>query len=118
MYKSAKFYDYAIIYKADNKMIGTCGFTSFDLQNNSGEIGYVLNQKYWGKGLANEAVSRIIEFAKDKLQLDSLYAEFIEGNSSSKNLLLSLRFENAKEREHSIIIKGKPQKIHVYTRML
>ena len=57
-YKRGEFYDYAVEYQG--KMIGTCGFTSFSLENNSAEIGFVLNPGYWGRGIATEAAKLVI----------------------------------------------------------
>ena len=57
-YKSGEYNDWAIVHKIDDKMIGTCGFTRIDEENNVVEIGYVLNPAYWGKGIATEAVEK------------------------------------------------------------
>ncbi|MBR6534783.1 MAG: GNAT family N-acetyltransferase [Clostridia bacterium] len=38
-YRNGEFFDWAVILRSENKMIGTCGFTSFDTQHNCGEIG-------------------------------------------------------------------------------
>ena len=86
MYSKGEFYDFAIVLKKENKMIGTCGFTSFDLRKNIGEIGFVLNEKYWGKGYAGEAVDMIIKFARETLKLSGLYAQIMSENEKSKNL--------------------------------
>ena len=42
-YRDGEFYDWAVILKSENKMIGTCGFTSIDIDNNSAEVGYVIS---------------------------------------------------------------------------
>ena len=46
-YRSGEYNDWAIIYKENQKMIGTCGFTNIDAENSNVEIGYVINPKYW-----------------------------------------------------------------------
>ena len=52
-YRLGQFYDWAIISKADGRMIGTCGFVRFDCPHNSAEIGYVLNPEYQGQGFGS-----------------------------------------------------------------
>ena len=82
-YKRGEFYDWAVTLADGGKMIGTCGFTSFDFENNRAEVGYVLNPAYWGQGIAAEAVSAVIEFAFVELEANRVEAKFIEGNYGS-----------------------------------
>ena len=49
-YKNCQFYDWAVCLRDGGKMIGTCGFTKLDAKNMCGEIGYVINPAYRGKG--------------------------------------------------------------------
>ena len=84
-YKCAEFYDWAIEY--EGRMIGTCGFTCFDIYNNKGEVGFVLNRDFWGVGIATEALERIIEFGFRELRLHCLEARVMVGNSASRAVL-------------------------------
>lgn len=86
-YRSGDFYDWAVVYKEHNKMIGTCGFTSFDTQNNSAEIGYVLNPLYWGIGLAAEAVTAVLEYGFSDLRLNRIEARYIVENHRSRRVM-------------------------------
>jgi ribosomal-protein-alanine N-acetyltransferase len=88
-------------------MIGTCGFTSFNCPADSAEIGYVLNPAFQGRGLATEAVRRVLAFGFEELNLHRIEAHFIEGNDTSLRLMerVGMRFEGyARE---SMKIKGK-----------
>ena len=86
-YKSGDFHDWAVTLTESGKMIGTCGFTSFDFENDRAEVGYVLNPKYWGQGIATEAVSAAIEFAFNELGANRVEAKFIEGNNASLKVM-------------------------------
>ena len=57
-YYDGEFYDWAVVLKNENKMIGTCGFTSFDIENNAGEVGYVINPNYAKKRLRNGSLAK------------------------------------------------------------
>ena len=110
-YRTGDFYDWAVVYKesgrAKGRMIGTCGFTSFNCPHDSAEIGYVLNPDYQGRGLATEAVRRVLEFGFDELGLHRIEAHFMEGNDASRRLMerVGMTFEGyARE---SMRIKGK-----------
>ena len=94
-YKMGMFYDWAIILKDENKMIGTCGFTHFNLPSNSAEIGYVINPDFRGKGIAAEAATRVIEFGFDYLGLNRIEARYMIGNDASRRVMekLGMSFE-------------------------
>lgn len=94
-YKMGLFYDWAVVLKDENKMIGTCGFTRFDLQSNSAEIGYVINPAYHGRGIAPEAARKVLEFGFYNMGLNRIEARFMVGNDASKRVMekLGMKFE-------------------------
>lgn len=106
-YRTGDFYDWAVIRKADGRMIGTCGFTSFNCPADSAEIGYVLNPDSQGQGYATEAVRRVLTFGFEELSLHRIEARFIQGNIPSHRLMerVGMTFEGyARE---SMRIKGR-----------
>ena len=88
------------------KVIGTCGFTKIDPVNRMGEIGYVLNPQYHGKGLASEAAGAVMSFGFERLGLHRIEAKFMQGNDASRAVMerLGMRFEGF-ERD-SVFVKG------------
>ena len=83
-YKGLKYYTWGVEYLG--KMIGTCGFSAFDLLHNSAEVGYVLSAEYWNMGIATEATKRVIEYGFDVLELSKIEARFIKENTNSKRV--------------------------------
>ena len=106
-YKVGEYNDWALVLKESKKMIGTCGFTRIDERNGVAEIGYVLNPKYWGKGLATEAAHKAIEFAFEELGVNRVEGKFIFGNEASQRVMnkIGMKFEGY-QRE-SMFVKGK-----------
>lgn len=94
-YKISEYYDWAIVLKDSQKMIGTCGFTRIDEENSVAEIGYVLNPSYWGNGFATEAAKKIVEFAFNILNVNRVEARFIFGNDASLSVMkkIGMKFE-------------------------
>lgn len=86
-YRAGEFYDWAIVHKETNKMIGTCGFARLDFDNNSAEIGYVLNPEFWRMGYATEAVKKIIDIGFHTLNLHRIEARYIVGNEVSRHVM-------------------------------
>ena len=113
-YKNENFYDFALVDKESGKMIGTCGFTSFDLQNNAAEIGYVLHPEFWGKGLAREAVMRLMKFGFAELRLHRLSAKIMAGNSASKRVAEKCGMRHEATYMEGMLIKGRYETIDEY----
>lgn len=86
-YRAGNFYDWALIHKESGKMIGTCGFARLDFDNNSAEVGYVVNPDYWRKGYATEAVKKVIDFGFRNLNLHRIEARYIVGNEVSRRVM-------------------------------
>ena len=94
-YRSGLFRDWAVVLKDTGRMIGTCGFTSIDSKNETGEIGYVLNPDYRGHGLAPEAARQVIRFGFLNLGLHRIEVHIMQGNDASFRVAekLDMRFE-------------------------
>ncbi len=106
-YAGGMYYDWGVIDRSTGKMIGTCGFTSFNCTHDKAEIGYVLHPDYWGKGLAAEAVKKILDFGFEKLRLHRIEAKFMKENARSLRVMekVGMTFEGY-ERE-AMLIKGR-----------
>ena len=105
-YSAGMFYDWAVIYEPDCKMIGTCGFTSFNCSSDSAEVGYVLNPEYWGKGIAVEALKRVLAFGFEDLGLHRIEARFMDGNDRSRRVMekAGMTFEGI--LREAMLVKG------------
>jgi len=83
---------WAITQKSDNTMIGSCGFHVYDKNSRWAEIGYELHRDHWRKGIMSEAVSEVLRFCFDDLNLHRVEANVTEGNDASAGLLRHLGF--------------------------
>jgi len=106
-YRTGDFYDWAVIDNESKRMIGTCGFTTLDFQNNAAEVGYVINPNFWGRGLATEAVRRVMDFGFMELNVHRIEAKYIVGNDRSRRVMekCGMTFEGV--RRGSMYIKGR-----------
>ncbi len=112
-YRVGDFFDWAVTLKESGKMIGTCGFTSFDYTNDCAELGYVLNPKYRGMGIMPEALCAVMRFGFDTLSLHRAEAKFIEGNNASRRVMekVGMKFEGI--RREGMLIKGRFRNIGI-----
>lgn len=104
-YKNGDFYDWAITVK-EGGMIGTVGFTRLDFQNNCGEIGYVLNPRYHGRGYATEAASAILRFGFTRLGLNRIEAHYMAENLASRRVMEKLGMHYEGTLRQSMRVKG------------
>lgn len=104
-YRNGQFYDWAIILKG-GPMIGTVGFTRLDPQNNCGEIGYVLNPRFHGRGYATEAARAVLKFGFVHLGLNRIEAHYMAENLASRRVMekLGMRYEGTLRQ--SMRVKG------------
>ena len=112
-YKTGDFFDWAIVCRDTEKMIGTCGFTRFDFANNSAEIGYVINPEFKGNGIATEVVGRVIRFGFENLDLNRIECRFITENNASRRVMEKNRMTFEGVRREGMLIKGTYRDIGV-----
>lgn len=106
-YDLGDFYDWALIEKASRKMIGSCGFTSIDLPNNSAEIGYVLHPDYWGQGYMTEAVKQVLTFGFATLGLSRISAVCMAENGASLRVMEKCGMSREGLLRRAVQAKGK-----------
>lgn len=88
---------WAIRLKGTGKLIGTCGFNSWDSKMRNAVVGYDLLPEYWRLGLSTEAVIAIIRAALTGTlacgPLHRIQADTVPGNVASEALLRRLGFK-------------------------
>ena len=112
-YALGDFYDWAVTMNDTGKVIGTCGFTSIDAANNSGEVGYVLNPDFHGRGYAPEAAKRVIDFGFTELNLHRIEAKFMKENTASLHVMEKLGMTLEGYRRDGMLIKQKYRTIGI-----
>ena len=106
-YAVGDFYDWALVLKKSGKMIGTCGFTSIDLVNNSAEIGYVLNPAFHGIGIAPEAARAVVSFGFSTLELSRISAVCMKENERSLRVMKKVGMHYEGVLRSAVYAKGK-----------
>ena len=99
---------YAIVYKANNQMIGTCDIFRVDWENLVGEIGYVLNRDYWGKGYMTLTCKALLDLGFNYLGLKKIEIGHMRGNLGSRRVIEKCGFRLVREGLHKRInIEGR-----------
>lgn len=74
-------YEFAIL--LEGKMIGGVSLTLEEENPCSGELGWIVNKRYWGQGIAPEAAAALVEYAKENLNVTHFVAHCDAGNPGS-----------------------------------
>ena len=82
-----KRFAFAIVTKNNEQMIGAGELTIRDLSNRNGEIAYIVNPEYWGRGIATDVATLLIDFGFTKLNLHRIFATCDPRNIGSSNVL-------------------------------
>ncbi len=106
-YHLGEFFDWAVVSRSDGRMIGTCGFTSFNYDTNSAEVGYVLGADHWGRGIAPEAARIVMHYGFAELGLRRIEARYMVGNERSGRVMEKLGMTHDSTVDDAMIVKGK-----------
>lgn len=101
---------HAIIDKKKRKMIGTCDVFRVDWKTKTGEIGYVLHNDYWGKGIMTKVCKAIIGYSFDYLGLNKIEIAHEINNIGSKRVIEKCGFNFVTTKLH----KERKQYISYY----
>lgn len=86
-YKEDGYGLWAMIEKKSGKLIGQCGITKQQLNDQEVlEIGYLLNQSYWHQGYASEAANACKMYGFTHLNVEILYSIIRDNNIASINV--------------------------------
>ena len=85
-YKKYGYARWAVVYKAENKVIGFAGL-KYLAEMNATDIGYRFLPQYWGKGIASEISKEIIKYGFEVLNLERIIGIIEPENAVSGKVL-------------------------------
>lgn len=106
---------WAIEYKETKKLIGGIDFVNWNEKNKEAEIGYVLNKKYWNKGIMTEALKELIRFGFEKMELNRIEIRCDERNIASARVMEKNGLTYEGTLRHKKMKKGEPINLKYYS---
>ena len=98
--------NWAIIYRANGKMIGT-----IELYNHipyfKAELGYALSPTYWGQGIVPEAALEVISYGFEYLRLKRIEVGVFTDNFQSQRVCEKLGFTKDNRKAIVTLEQGK-----------
>lgn len=78
--------------KASNKLVGIAEIFDINDKINRVEVGYTLNEDYWGKGIATKATAMMLDYLFNVIDVNRIQATVLPINEKSKNVLKRTNF--------------------------
>jgi len=101
--------------KSTSKLIGTCGYHNWNKRHFRAEIGYELGNEFWRKGYAKEAISSIIKYGFDEMNLERIEALVYPENETSENMLKKLGFLHEGYLRKYVYFRDKHQDLNMFS---
>lgn len=86
-YEELNYYQWGIVVKDENALIGTIAAVKTDDEIKAAEIGYCIGQNWWHKGYTSEALGAVINFLFDEVGLNRIAARHDVNNSHSGGVM-------------------------------
>lgn len=78
----------------NSELVGCIGLElQSDIHKKSAELGYWIGEPYWGKGIASQAVPKLVEFGFETFGLNRIYACVYDYNKASCRVLEKSGFQ-------------------------
>jgi len=93
---------WATVERASGTFLGRCGLLPWEIQGKPEvELAFLIDKSRWGEGLATEAASNIIDYARSQLGLSRLICLITPGNVASVRVAekVGMSFEREHEDE-------------------
>jgi len=99
---------FAIIDLESEKLIGNCSIFRVNHLNRKAEVGIFIGDKhFWGKGYGTEALSLLVDFGFNILNLNSIMLEVFSYNDRAIKCYKKVGFKKIGSRREAMIRAGK-----------
>lgn len=98
-------------------LIGTIGYWRLIKENYRAEIGYMLDPKYWQKGIMKEALMCVIDYGFGTMSLHSIEAKINPENMASASILTSAGFIKEAHFKEDYFFNGRFLDTVIFSRL-
>ena len=105
-YKKGGCYDYAFVLKETGGVIGSGGSMAVNAPH-SAEIGYIIDKKYWGRGLVPEAMAAIVGFLTGELKIKRIEAKHFAENEKSGRVMQKIGMQYEGLLRQKVFAQGR-----------
>ena len=112
--KDGEYFQFGIEHRGEGRLVGKCAIFDLAPQCRRAEIGYGLARQDWGCGYAREALSALLRFGFEALDLNRVEADVDPRNLRSLRVLERLGFKNEGVLRERWIVGGEVSDSAIY----
>ena len=105
---------WGIIDKATNRLVGTIGYMDYNEDNATVEVGYSLARWLWNGGYMTEALTRVIEYTFEAMDVNRIEAQHELENPSSGRVMEKCGMRKEGELRQRLYNKGRYVDVALY----
>lgn len=107
LYEEKNFYNWGIVVKETNRLIGNISVVESSEELGSLTIGYCISKQDWNKGYTSEALKRVIQYLIEEVEADIIVSRHSIDNPNSGKVMekAGMKFEGVL-RKRDICISG------------
>lgn len=113
--KSGEQLNYSIL--LNGKVVGATGIHIEPRRNYSGEIGYFIDESYWGRGIAGEAVRQLEEIAFNELGIVRIEINMLKKNKASERVAIKCGYRKEGIGRKKLMLNGEYLDCYVYSKV-
>lgn len=114
-YQKPRFrYQFAMVLKGTDQLIGNCGIRKGGPEAQEADIGYEIAATHWRKGYASEAAHEMLTFGFEELHLNRIWATCIVENTASARVLEKIGMQLELHLKEHEWMKGRMWDAMVY----
>lgn len=106
-YQSKDVYDWGIVIKEKNILIGNITFVGLSERHKVIELGFIIGPDWWGNEYVVEATRALFDFAFNKLGIHRIQAMHATSNKASGRVLEKLGMQYEGTHRENRILKGE-----------
>src|SRR4029077_10272973 len=108
---------FAIQIREEPRLIGIIRIGVRSAEHQQGDLGYAVHPDHWGKGIATEALRRILEFGFEDLLLERIWATADVRNVASWRVMEKAGMEREGLMRHHLLLRGAWRDSVLYARI-
>jgi ribosomal-protein-alanine N-acetyltransferase len=109
-------FNFSIIYSRMH--VGAIGVRIDPFRPYIGEIGYFIDETYWGKGIATQAVKQLEEFIFSNLELRRIEIRMAKENKASQKIAVKCGYKKEGILRKMLLAKGKWYDCFMYAKII
>ena len=110
-------FNFSIIYNG-KEHVGGIGVRIDQFRSFIGEIGYFVDEKYWGKGIATRALKQLEEFILSNLSLHRIEIRMAKENKASQKIAIKCDYRKEGILHQVLCVENRWHDCYLYSKIV